>query len=233
MLLILQLRGHSTARELAAALEVSERTILRDVEALSEAGLPIYTNQGAGGGIELVDGFETRLTGLTADEAECLFLVGQPRVAHRLGLGVPTRSAQLKLSNALPKVLAEQAEGLADWFLHDPDPWGGPRIPHGELRRIRQGIRRCHRIELYLGDAPALQVEPLGLVLKAGSWHLVTAEEAVVCLDDLRATRLTTQRFKPAPGFSLSDFWFRHQRRGLGDPRRRGAGVQPAGGSAG
>lgn len=220
--MILQLRGRSTARELAAALEVSERTILRDVEALSEAGLPIYTNQGAGGGIELVDGFETRLTGLTADEAECLFLVGQPRVAHRLGLGVPTRSAQHKLSNAIPKVLAEQAEGLADWFLHDPDPWGGRRVPHGELRRIRQSIRRCHRIELYLGAAPALLVAPLGLVLKAGSWHLVTAAEAVVGLDDLRATRLTTQRFKPPPGFSLSDFWSRHQR-GARSPRSGGA----------
>ncbi|MEV6491608.1 HTH domain-containing protein [Actinoplanes sp. NPDC051633] len=212
MLLILQLRGRSTARELAAALEVSERTILRDVEALSEAGLPIYTNQGAGGGIELLDGFETRLTGLTAAEAECLLLIGQPQVAHRLGLGVPTRSAQHKLSNAIPKVLAEQAESLTDWFLHDPDPWDGPRIPHGELRRIRHSIRRCHRIELYLGDAPALPLEPLGLVLKAGSWHLVTAEQTVLCLDELRATRLTTQRFKPPPGFSLSDFWSKHQR---------------------
>jgi predicted DNA-binding transcriptional regulator YafY len=212
MLLILQLRGRSTARELAAALEVSERTILRDVEALSEAGLPIYTNRGAGGGIELMDGFETRLTGLTAEEAECLFLVGQPGVAHRLGLGVPTRSAQHKLGNAIPKALADQAAGLAGWFLHDPDPWDGRSVPHGELRRIRQSIRRCHRIELYLGDGPALPVEPLGLVLKAGSWHLVTAGEAVVCLDELRATRLTTQRFKPPPGFSLTDFWSRHQR---------------------
>jgi predicted DNA-binding transcriptional regulator YafY len=213
MLLILQSRGRSTARELAAALEVSERTILRDVEALSEAGLPIYTNQGAGGGIELMDGFQTRLTGLTADEAACLFLVGQPRVAHRLGLGVPTRGARHKLRNAISDSVAEQAENLSGWFLHDPDPWGGRGVPHGELRRIGVSIRRCRRIELYLGDAPALAVEPLGLVLKAGSWHLVTTGETVIRLDELRATRLTTQRFEPPPGFSLADFWDRHQRR--------------------
>jgi predicted DNA-binding transcriptional regulator YafY len=214
MLLMLQLRGRTTARELAAALEVSERTILRDVEALSEAGLPIYTNQGAGGGIELMDGFETRLTGLTPEEAQCLFLVGQPQVAHRLGLGAPTRSAWHKIGNAIPKVLAEQADSLASWFLHDPDPWAGHRVPHGELRRIGHSIRRHRRVELHLGRGPAILVEPLGLVLKAGSWQLVITGGEVICLDELRTTRLTTQRFTVPPQFSLSGFWAAH----LGNP---------------
>jgi len=96
MLLVLQRRGRMTARELADTLEVSERTVLRDVEALSEAGAPIFTARGAGGGIELLDGFETRLTGLTTDEARCLLLVGQPQVAHRLGLGAPTLTVRNK-----------------------------------------------------------------------------------------------------------------------------------------
>jgi len=213
MLLVLQRRGRLTARELGAALEVSERTILRDVEALSEAGVPIYASRGSGGGIELMDGFETRLTGLTIEEAECLFLAGQPQVAHRLGLGVATRSVRNKLSNAIPTDLAAQADSLSSWFVHDPDPWAEHRIPHGELRRVGGSIRAHRRIELHIGVDGPITVEPLGLVLKAGSWYaVVTADrtERVVCLDDLRATRLTTQRFEPPPAFSLAAFWEAH-----------------------
>lgn len=213
MLLVLQRRGRLTARELGAALEVSERTILRDVEALSEAGVPIYTSRGSGGGIELMDGFETRLTGLTPEEAECLFLVGQPQVAHRLGLGASTRSARHKLSSAIPPALTEEADSLSSWFVHDPDPWGGHPVPHGELRRIAGSIRRRRRVELHLAHRPPVTVEPLGLVLKAGSWHLVLVDGsagAVICLDELRATRLTTQLFQAPPGFSLTDFWAAH-----------------------
>ena len=215
MLLALQLRGRLTARELADALEVSERTILRDVEALSEAGVPIYTSRGSGGGIELIDGFQTRLTGLTVDEAECLFLVGQPQVAHRLGLGASTDSARNKLSNAVPAAFAEQAEILSSWFMHDPDPWAGHRIPHGELSRIARSIRGHRRVELQLANDPPFQVDPLGLVLKAGSWHLVVGDHgstSVICLDELRATRLTRQRFEPPEGFALRDFWGAHLR---------------------
>jgi predicted DNA-binding transcriptional regulator YafY len=213
MLLILQRRGRLTAGELGAALEVSERTVLRDVEALSEAGVPIYAARGAGGGIELMDGFQTRLTGLTPEEAGCLLLVGQPQVAHRLGLGAPTRSARHKLSTALPSALAEQADSLAGWFVHDPDPWGGHPVPHGELRRIAGSIRRRRRVELHFAGRSPATVEPLGLVLKAGSWYLVVrrgAAAGVLCLDELRATRLTTQGVDVPPGFSLADFWPAH-----------------------
>src|SRR3954470_19590084 len=149
MLLLLQRHGRLTARQLGAALEVTECTVLRDVEALGEAGVPIRTSRGAGGVIELMGDYETRLTGLTPQETECLFLVGQPQVAHRLGLAAPTRSVRAKLGTALPPALAEQAESLASWFVHDPDPWAGPPLPHGELRRIAGSIRRCRRIELH------------------------------------------------------------------------------------
>jgi len=209
MLLLLQRRGRLTAGQLATALEVSERTILRDVEALSEAGVPLVTHRGSNGGIDLLDGFETRLTGLTPQEAQALFLVGQPQVAHRLGLGAATRSAGLKLGNALPRQLAEQAESLHDWFVHDPDAWGGHRIPHGELRRIASAIDSRRRVEIHLADRPPLTVEPLGLVLKAGAWHLVVVGDPadVIRLDDLVATRLTTQAFETPPGFALTEFW--------------------------
>ena len=225
MLLVLQRRGRTTASELAERLEVTQRTILRDVEVLSEAGVPIFTVRGSGGGIELMDGFQTHLTGLTTDEAGALFLVGQPLVAHRLGLGAPTRAAKNKLLNAMPTSLAEEADRLSDWFVHDPDPWQRNRIPHGELRRIARSIQRRRKIEITIGHERARTVRPLGLALKAGSWHLVTlADDAaaasgttptidgveVICIDALRATRLTNQVFVPPAGFDLTQFWTRY-----------------------
>ena len=215
MLLVLQRRGRLTARELSEELEASERTILRDVEALSEAGVPIRTLRGSQGGIELVDGYQTRLTGMTAEEAECLLLVGQPVVARRLGVEAVTRSAQHKLRNALPPALAGREEALATWFVHDPTPWGVDPLPSRELRRIARCVRRHRRLELHLTGRAPITVEPLGLVLKAGSWHLVVASQpdpTVVCLEPLEGTRMTTQRFDVPTGFSLSDFWAAHVR---------------------
>jgi predicted DNA-binding transcriptional regulator YafY len=213
MLLILQRSGRTTAHDLAETLEVSERTVLRDVEALSEAGAPIFTSRGSGGGIELLDGFRTHLTGLTAQEALCLFLVGQPQVAHRLGLGAPTRTARNKLLNAIAPERADDADDLSSWFVHDPDPWTGNRIPHGELRRVARGINQRRKVELTLANEPTITVRPIGLVLKAGSWYVISSGSNtidVVCIDELRATRLTNQRFPLPAGFDLTDFWRRY-----------------------
>jgi predicted DNA-binding transcriptional regulator YafY len=211
MLQILQRRGRMTARELARQLDVSERTVLRDVDAFSEAGVPIFTTRGGHGGIEVLDGFQTRLTGLTTDEAGSLFLVGQPEVAHRLGLGVPARATRNKLLNAIAPMLATEAEQLDSWFLHDPDPPDGHQIPHGELRRLSRSIKRSQWVELFIGQAPAVSVRPLGLVLKAGSWSLVVlgvrGAAEVLGIDQLRATRLTNQPFDRPAGFELNKFW--------------------------
>jgi predicted DNA-binding transcriptional regulator YafY len=215
MLLILQRTGRTTARELAETLEVSERTVLRDVEALSEAGAPIFTARGSGGGIELLDGFETRLTGLAPDEARCLFLVGQLHLAHRLGLGAPTRRARNKLLNALTPTLADDADELSSWFLHDAAPWTGDQIPQGELRRLARAVNHRRTVELTFASEPSVVAHPLGLVLKAGSWHLISAGSAaidVACIDGLRTARLTNRRFVPPAGFSLTEFWKRHTR---------------------
>ena len=212
MLLVLQRQGRTTAGALAETFEVSERTVLRDVEALSEAGVPVFTARGAGGGIELLDGFQTNLTGLTDDEARCLFLVGQPHVARRLGLAAPTRTARNKLLDALAPALAAQAGGLAAWFVHDPDPWTGNRIPHGELRRLARSIQQHRLVEITVADDAAVTVRPLGLVLKAGSWQLVVGGDtlATLCIDRLRATRLTNRRFTPPADFDLNRFWQAH-----------------------
>ena len=209
MLLTLQQRGRMSASRLAQQLEVSERTILRDVEALGEAGVPIFTIRGSRGGIELMDGFETRLTGLTSDEAAGLFLTGNLVLARRLGFGTASRTARRKLLEALAATLRPAAEELDSWFLHDPDPPGGSRVPAREVARLANSIRRRRIIEITLPDASLLEVQPVGLVLQAGSWHLIDGKNPprVIPIDGLVATRLTRRPFQQPSSFSLAAFW--------------------------
>ncbi len=177
LLLLLQTRGLMTARELARELEVSERTIYRDVEALSESGVPIYAERGPHGGIRLVEGYRTRLTGLTPDEAEALFLSGLPGPAAELGLGTVVAAARLKVLAALPPELRTRASRITERFHFDAPGWfqAPDEVPFlsvlstavWETKRVRVTYRRSD------GGTVAREIEPLGLVLKGGAWYLV------------------------------------------------------------
>src|SRR5687768_5770088 len=167
-----------TAAELAEELEVSVRTIYRDVEALAEAGVPIYAERGPHGGVRLVDGYRTRLTGLTADEAEAVFLSGLPGPAAELGLGTVVAAAKLKVMAALPPELRARAGRVSERFHLDAPGWFQPseQLPHLEI--LAGAVWENHQIRLTYargerGGVVDRIVDPLGLVLKGGVWYLV------------------------------------------------------------
>jgi predicted DNA-binding transcriptional regulator YafY len=213
MLLMLQRRGRMTARQLAIELEVSPRTVLRDVDALSGAGVPIFTVQGVHGGIELTSGFRTELTGVTMTEAAALLLAGQPLIAERLGLAIDAAAVRRKLIEALPAEQRDVAERLDRWFLHDLDGDDRDRVLPDAPRQLAEAITSCVAVELTFGAGPSLVTQPLGLVLSAGDWYLVIHDGSQVTtrsLRDLRAVHVTRRRFAPPDGFDVRAFWSEH-----------------------
>ena len=213
LLLLLQTRGGMTAAELAEELEVSVRTIHRDVEALGAAGIPIYAERGPHGGIRLIDGYRTRLTGMTTEEADALFLSGLPGPAAELGLGTVVASSRLKVLAALPPELRGRASRLLERFHLDAAGWfrAGDTIPW--LATIAESVWEGLRIELEYdrGDRSVRRLlDPLGIVLKAGTWYLVASHDGQ--LRTYRVSRvkdvlLTEERSARPPGFDLSADW--------------------------
>src|SRR6476469_8489178 len=173
-LLLLQARGRVTAAELAGELEVSIATARRDLEALSAAGIPVYSQAGRGGGWALVGGARTALSGLTADEARTLFLVAGPSSA----VTPQAKAALRKLVRALPETFRAEAEKAASAIVLDPARWGGkaPSTPP-HLEALQQAVIEGRQIRLGYTDARGAVservVHPLGLVSKGTTWYLV------------------------------------------------------------
>jgi predicted DNA-binding transcriptional regulator YafY len=226
-----------TAADLAAELEVSVRTIYRDVESLGAAGVPVYADRGPAGGYRLLDGYRTRLTGLTASEAASLFLAGVPGPAAELGLGAMLAAAELKLLAALPPEFRSRAAGVRErfhldapgWFReHDETPW---------LAAIAGAVWEQYRVRVrYVrwGQQEVTRtLDPLGLVLKAGTWYLVAspsgpadaeagaaeadAEAGAAGARSYRMTRILSldvlaDRFRRPADFDLAGWWQAHSR---------------------
>ncbi|MEU8512920.1 WYL domain-containing protein [Kitasatospora sp. NPDC048722] len=213
LLLLLQNRGRMTAAELAAALEVSVRTVYRDIEALSTSGVPVCADRGPVGGYRLMDGYRTRLTGLTDAEAGALFLAGVPGPARDLGFGAVLTTAQLKLQAALPVELAERTRRIQDRFHLDAPAWFRDADPVPYLAPVAQAVWEQRVLVAHYrrwrGEVHR-ELHPLGIVLKSGIWYLVAlADEAVRTyrISRLLAVDITDEVFERPAGFDLAAYW--------------------------
>ncbi|MFC8091276.1 helix-turn-helix transcriptional regulator [Streptomyces sp. NPDC057301] len=215
MVLLLQSRPAMTAAELARELEVSERTVTRDAQALSEAGVPVYADRGRAGGYRLIGGYRTRLTGLGRSEAEALFLSGVPGALREMGLEDAASAATLKVSAALMPSLRDASRSAAQRFHLDAPNWfKEPKTP--ELLPVvadavwddRRIVARYRRGESEVGR----ELEPYGLVLKAGVWYLCArvaghGSYRVYRIDRFTAVDRGEERFERDGEFDLPGFW--------------------------
>lgn len=176
ILLRLQLEGRVSASALSRSLEVSVRTIYRDVDALSAAGVPVYAEKGRRGGFALHAGYRTRLTGLDRPEAESLFLAGVPFAAAQLGLGAALETTRLKLLASMPESTARDAQRVAARFHLDVVPWFQAPDEQGVLPQLAAAVWEGRVVRLRYESWKGVvdrRAEPLGLVLKSGLWYLV------------------------------------------------------------
>lgn len=206
LVLLLQARGPSTAEELAERLEVSVRTVHRDVAALRDSGVPVEGERGPAGGYRLPGGYRTRLTGLTPSEAEALFVAAP---ATPLGLGGFLAEAQLKLLAALPPQLRERADRAGRIFHVDHGSWFGETRPPAGLDVAAGALWEARRLRI-VQRGRARVVDPLGLVLKGPTWYLVAltdAGERTFRVERLERVELLQEPAAAPPGFDLPSYW--------------------------
>jgi predicted DNA-binding transcriptional regulator YafY len=215
ILMILQARGRMTARELADELEVSERTIYRDVEALSGSGVPLYAEHGPGGGLVLLDSYRTNLTGLNEDELRALFMmISTPGPLDKLGARQELKSAMLKLSAALPVTSRRDEEKIRQRFYLDWSWWFHNQEPVPHLAAIRHAVWEDCRLRLhyrnFLSLLTSVEVEPYGLVAKAGTWYLVAGvggAQRVFRISQLSDVEVLDGPLTRPAEFDLAAFW--------------------------
>ena len=219
ILILLQLRQRLTAADLAAEFEVSERTIYRDIDALSAAGVPVYGDRGPGGGFQLLDGYRTRLTGLSADEAEVATMIGLPGPAGELGFGAATSAARGKLLAAIPGGGGAVADRMAARFHLDPVNWYRSRENLPALPTIARAVFDQRVLTMRYESWQGLRdwtVEPLGLVLKGGTWYLAArgaGKIRVFRVSNIRDPKAGETTFEWPQDFHLPIWWQDEQAR--------------------
>ncbi|OAR26436.1 transcriptional regulator [Streptomyces sp. ERV7] len=217
MVLLLQSRPSMTAAELARELEVSERTVTRDAQALGEAGVPVYADRGRAGGYRLIGGYRTRLTGLDRDEAAALFLSGVPGALREMGLEDAASAARLKVSAALlPSLRDAPASAGRRFHLDAPAWWQEPGTPE-HLPAVARAVWADLALRVVYrrrdGESVERLLEPYGLVLKAGVWYVCARAGGerpgfrVYRLDRFDEVARSGEAFVRDESFDLAGFW--------------------------
>jgi predicted DNA-binding transcriptional regulator YafY len=214
ILMLLQSRGQLTAHQLAAELEVSERTIYRDITALSTSGVPVYGTSGPEGGYALVESYRTSLTGLTSGEARALFALSIPAPLDELGLALELKAALRKLSAALPDSRRSDELRVRQRIHLDSTGWHHQDESAPHLQILYQAVWQDRRVSLQYQPLPMVEMEltaePYALVAKAGIWHLVYHHHAqfhVQRLSGFLDVRILPENFIRRPDFDLPGFW--------------------------
>jgi len=228
-LILLQLRGRMTANTLSDELGVSVRTVYRDIDELSAAGIPVYSDRGSQGGFRLHDSYRTNLTGLTNEEAMALLVVGIPSAAADLGLSSSAAMARVKLLAAISQDASNAAMRVTDRFHLDLLDWYKRSQAPEQLTTVASAIwenrRLCYRYKSWKGWSETV-TDPLGLVLKGGAWYLVAR---VACADSVIRTykvvrlanvKATGEQFDYPTDFSLANYWIKQVDRFERDMRR-------------
>lgn len=217
IMLLLQTRGKMKAETLADELGVSRRTILRDIEALSISGVPIYAEGGHGGGIALDENYRTNLTGLQEEEARTLFLASNESLLKQLKLGDAAERTLLKLNAALPTRHQEAVQHIRQRILIDPAWWWQDSQPPAFWEQLQQAVYedRCirARYERYDGEVVERTLEPYSLVAKSSIWYLIAKREGELRI--YRVTRfhdltLLATHFERDASYDLPTYWQAH-----------------------
>jgi predicted DNA-binding transcriptional regulator YafY len=213
LLMLLETRGKMTARQLAEELEVSERTIYRDILALNTSGVPIYTEDGPGGGISLVESYHTDLTGLNTNEVRALSMLNIPEPLIQLGVGRELKAAMLKLSAALPSTSRENETRTRQRIHLDASWWFEPEEPVPHLNTIQQALFQERKLHLTWQEFRT-QVKqvlcPYGLVAKSNTWYLVAGQQGhtrVLRVSKIVESQMLEASFEYPQEFNLSSYW--------------------------
>ncbi len=215
LLMLLQTRGRMTAERLAGELEVSVRTVYRDVYALRVAGFPVYSERGLGGGCYLHEDYRIRLTDLTHDELAALFTIAVPTPLIDLGVGQEAKGALLKLAAALPAARRDIEQRARSRIHLDPESWTPSKDPPPNLALLRQGAWSDRWMEVTFlrvrGTLINREIAPYGLVAKATRWYVIwLGREGQLHVDRASAVvdaELLEERFERPETFDLASYW--------------------------